>query len=110
MVGFEGTPKLGPYWKLQPATYKITLDWKEEIESVNEDKSHSWVRISHGLNKLVTDLNNKEQETSEMQFEEFVENECTCFCEPIKGQSKTTKTYFCLLIYKNCTYRGKKVD
>ena len=34
------------------------------------------VRISHGLNKLVTDLSNKEhddneQETSEMQFEDF---------------------------------------
>ena len=44
------------------------------IESVNEDTS--WVRISHGLNKLVTDLSNKEdddneQETSEMKFEEF---------------------------------------
>ena len=46
------------------------------VESVNKDSSHSWVRISHGLNKLVTDLSNKEddeneQETSEMQFEEF---------------------------------------
>ena len=30
-----------------------------------------WVRISHGLNKLVTNLNNNEQETSEMQFEEY---------------------------------------
>ena len=25
------------------------------IESVNKDNSHSWVRSSHGLNKLVTD-------------------------------------------------------
>ena len=46
------------------------------IESVNKDKSHSLVRISHGLNKLVTNLNNKdqddnEQETSEMQFENY---------------------------------------
>ena len=46
------------------------------IESMNKDNSHSWVRISHGLNKLVTDLNNKdhddnEQETSEMQFEDY---------------------------------------
>ena len=46
------------------------------IESVNKDNSHSWVRISHGLNKLVTDLSNKEdddneQETSEMQFEDL---------------------------------------
>ena len=38
--------------------------------SMNSDNSHSWVRISHGLNKLVTNLNN-EQETSEVQFEEF---------------------------------------
>ena len=43
------------------------------FESVNEDNSHSWVRISHGLSKLVTDLSNKEDEqgTSEMQFDEF---------------------------------------
>ena len=46
------------------------------IESVNKDNSHSRVRISHGLKKLVTDLIDKghddnEQETSEMKFEEF---------------------------------------
>ena len=38
------------------------------------------------------------------------ENKCTCFWESIKGESKTTKTYFCLLIYKNCTYRSKILD
>ena len=38
---------------------------------MNKDNSHSLVRISHGLNKLVTNLNNNEQETSEMQFEEY---------------------------------------
>ena len=43
---------------------------------MNKDSSHSCVRISHGLNKLVTNLNNKdhddnEQEISEMQFEEY---------------------------------------
>ena len=32
---------------------------------MNKDNSHSWVRIFHGLNKLVTNLNNNEQETSE---------------------------------------------
>ena len=31
------------------------------IESVNKENYHSWVRISHGLNKLVTDLSNKER-------------------------------------------------
>ena len=46
------------------------------IESVNKDNSHSWVRISHGLNKLVTDLIDKkyddnEQETSTTKTEVF---------------------------------------
>ena len=39
-----------------------------------------------------------------------VDHECTCFCEPIKGSSKTTKTYSCLLIYKNCTCQWKILD
>ena len=56
--------------------YGVTIG----IESFNKDHSHSWVRISHGLNKLVTDLNNKEhddneQETSEMQFEDYSPND-----------------------------------
>ena len=66
-VGFEGTPKLGPCWKSQPASYlQVNMEWKLKIESVNKDNSHSWVRISHGLNKLVTDLsNNKEHDNNE---------------------------------------------
>ena len=57
---------------LQGGKYGVEI----RIKSVNQDNSHSWVRISHGLNKLVTDLSNKEeddneQETSEMQFEDF---------------------------------------
>ena len=28
MVGFEGTPKLCLYWKSQPATYKVHMEWK----------------------------------------------------------------------------------
>ena len=32
------------------------------IESVNKDNSLSWVRISHGLNKLVTDMSKQQGE------------------------------------------------
>ena len=87
------------------------------IESMNKDHSHSWVRISHGLNKLVTNLNNKdqddnEQEISEIQFEEYaLKIECKWFCKPIKGQSKKkTKTRFCQLMHKNHTHWGKNLD
>ena len=46
------------------------------IESVNKDNSRSWVRISHDLHKLVTDLIDKEyddneQETSTTKTEVF---------------------------------------
>ena len=64
------------------------------IESVNEDNSHSWVSISHGLNKLVTDLsNNKEddnnQETSEMQFEDFaLKTNVLAFTSRSKAEAK----------------------
>ena len=52
------------------------MEWKLELNLVNNDISHSWVRNSHGLNKLVTDLIDKEyddneQETSEMKSQEF---------------------------------------
>ena len=72
----RGNIKIGP--KLEVTT--CCLHGKDgvaiRIESVNEDNSHSWVRISHDLNKLVTNLHKKdqddnEQETSEMQFEDY---------------------------------------
>ena len=44
------------------------------IESVNKDDSHSWVRISHGLNKLVTDLSNKEDDDNEEETSEMKTN------------------------------------
>ena len=65
-----------------------------KIESVNKDNSHSWVRISHGLNKLVTDLSNNkddnnEQETSEMQFEDFaLKTNVLAFASRSKAKAK----------------------
>ena len=65
------------------------------IESINKDNSHSLVRISHGLNKLVTDLSNNkendnhEQETSEMQFEDFaLKTSVLAFASRSKAKAK----------------------
>ena len=58
--------------------------------SVNKDNSLSWVRISHGLNKLVADLIDKEyddneQETSETKTEKFaLKTNVLVFCKPNK--------------------------
>ena len=72
----RGNAKIGPVLEVTTSYLQGKYGVEIRIESMNEDHSHSWVRIPHGLNKLVTNLNNKdqddnEQETSEMQFEDY---------------------------------------
>ena len=68
----RGNTKIGPVLEVTTSYLQGNYGVEIRIESVNKDNSHSWVRISHGLNKLVTDLSNNkendnnEQETSEM--------------------------------------------
>ena len=88
----RGNTKIGPVLEVTTSYLHGKYGGEIRIDSVHKDNSHSWVRISHGLNKLVKDFrNNKEnenneQETSEMQFENFaLKNECICFCKPIKA-------------------------
>ena len=72
----RGNTKIGPVLEVTTSYLQGKHGVEIRIESVNKDNSHSWVRISHGLNKLVTDLidnkenDNNEQETSEVQFED----------------------------------------
>ena len=94
-VEFEGTPKLGLGWKSQPVICKVNKYGVEiRMKSVFKDNSHSWVRISHGLNKLVTDLSDEEdadneQETSEMQFEESaLKTNVLAFASQSKAKAK----------------------
>ena len=48
--------------------------------------------LTHGLNKLVTNLNNNEQETSEMQFEEYALKLNACdFASRSKTKAKPQK-------------------
>ena len=85
----RGNTKIGPV--LEVATCRLQGKYGVEIriESMNKDHSHSWVRISHGLNKLVTNLNDNEQETSEMQFEHFaLKTNARAFVSRSKAKAK----------------------
>ena len=73
----RGNAKIGPVLEVTTSYLQGKYGVEIRIEILNKDNSHSWVRISHGLNKLVTDLIDKEndgneQETSETESEEFV--------------------------------------
>ena len=72
----RGNTKIGPVLEVTTSNLQGKYGVEISVDSVNKDNSHSWVRISHGLNKLVTDLIDKEyddneQETSETKTEAF---------------------------------------
>ena len=66
----QGNTQIGPV--LEVATCCLHGKYGVEIiiMSMNQHNSHSWVRISHGSNKFVMNLNNNEQEIPEVQLEE----------------------------------------
>ena len=66
----RGNTKIGPVLEVATCCLQGKYGVEIRIVSMDKDNFHSWVRISHGLNKLVTNLNKNEQETSEVQFEE----------------------------------------
>ena len=57
------------------------------IGSVNKDNSHSWVRICHGLNKLVTDLIDREYDDDEKETS-TTKTEVFAFASRSKAKAK----------------------
>ena len=82
----QGNTKIGPVLEVTTSYLHGKHGVEIRIWSLSEDNTQSWVRISHGSNKFVMDLNNDEQETSEVQFKEYVlKLDASDFCMPIKG-------------------------
>ena len=85
----RGNTKIGPVLEVTTSYLQGKYGEEMRIEALNKDHFHSWVRISHGLNKLVTNLNNNEQETSEMQFEDFaLKTNVLAFASRSKAKAK----------------------
>ena len=67
----QGNTKIGPVFEVATCCLYGEYGVEIRIMSMNKDNSHSWVRIYHGSNKFVTNLNNNEQELPEVQLEEY---------------------------------------
>ena len=67
----QGNTIIGPV--LEVATSHLHGKHVVEIRimSLSRNITHSWVRISHGSNKFVMNLNNNEQEIPEVHLEEY---------------------------------------
>ena len=90
----RGSTKIGPVLEVTTSYLQGKHGVEIRIESVNKDNSHEWVRISHGLHKLVTDLIDKEyddneQETSETKTGEFaLKTDVLAFASRSKAKAK----------------------
>ena len=90
----RGNTEIGPVLEVTTSYLQGKYGVEIRIESVNKDNSQSWVRICHGLNKLVTDLSHKEddddeQETSETKTEIFaLKTEVFTFPSRSKAKAK----------------------
>ena len=67
----QGNTKIGPVLEIATCCLHGKYGVEIRIMSMNKDNSHSWVRISHGSNRFVVNLNNNEQEIPEVQLEEY---------------------------------------
>ena len=67
----RGNTKIGPVLEVTTCCLQGKYGVEIRTESFEHRQFSLMVRISHDLNKLVTNLNNNEQETSEVQFEEY---------------------------------------
>ena len=66
----QGNTKIGPVMEVTTSYLHGKHGVEIRTKSVNQDNSHSWVRISHGSKIFVMNLNNNETEIPEDQFEE----------------------------------------
>ena len=67
----QGNTKIGPVLEVATSYLHGKYGFEIRIWSMNRDNTHSWVRIFHGSNNFVVNLNNNEQEIPEVQFEEY---------------------------------------
>ena len=99
----QGNTKIGPVLEVTTSHLQGKHGVEIRIESVNKDNSHSWVRISHGLNKVVTDLIDKENDDNEQETS-TTKTEVFAFASRTKAKAKTEKTFNYLLIFNDYTY------
>ena len=83
----QGNTKIGPVLEFPTSYQHGKHGVASRIESVNKDNSHSWVRISHGQNKLVTELIDREYDDDE-QGTPATKTEVFAFASRSKAKAK----------------------
>ena len=88
----QGNTKIGPVMEVTTSYLHGKHGVEIRATPLSRDNTDSSVRISHGSNKIVMDLNNNDTEIPEDQLEDEA---LQLDAGPIKGKSKTTKKRTC---------------
>ena len=67
----QGNTKIGPVLEVTTSYLHCKHGVEIRILSLSRENTHSWVRISHGSNRFVMNVNNNETEIPEYQLEEY---------------------------------------
>ena len=67
----QGNTKIGPVLEVTTSYLHGKHGVEIRVMSLSRDNTHSWVRISHGSNKFVMNLNSNDTEIPEDQLEDY---------------------------------------
>ena len=87
----RGNTKIGPLLEVTTGNLQGKYGVEIRIESVNKDNFHSWVRMSHGLIKFVTDPTNKEHDDNEQETS-TTKTEVSCETQETSTNSSWSRT------------------
>ena len=92
----QGNMRIGPVLEVTTSFQHFKKGIEIRIESVNEDSSDSWVRISYGTVKYVIDsIEDNTEIPADPQEEQSSTNKHKCGCSQVKGKSKTSTESTC---------------
>ena len=87
----QGNMRIGPVLEVTTNFQHFKYGIEIRIKSVNQDDSHSWVRISYGTVKYVIDsIEDNTKNPADSQEEQSPTNKYECSCSQVKGKSKTS--------------------
>ena len=92
----QGNMWIGPVLEVTTSFQHFKYGIEIRIESMNQDNSHSWVRISCGTVKYVIDsIQDNTEIPADPQEEQVPQTSIKCGCSQVKGKSKTSTEGTC---------------
>ena len=92
----QGNMRIGPVLELTTSFQQFKYGIEIRIKSVNQDDSHSWVRISYGTVKYVTDsIEDNTENPADPQEEANSTSKLRVWLQPVRGRSKTSTEGTC---------------